>query len=219
MRTAENKCDVEVLVAYDNDDESTKVVVDQLVKDFKQISLKMVEYERVLNAHSYYNDLYKISTGQTLITINDDSEFLTDAWDVIANAKIEEFLEQHPDGLYYGYVDDLLASRRHGQYCCFPFISRKAVDMMGFLQSEEFIFGGADIYLGNLMHNIGRVIDMKDIQIDHISFHNYPNMEKDELYEDNLIRIKECQKRHIRATTDIEYDRQKMLSYIGGGRR
>ena len=207
-----DKDNIEVLIAYDSDDEWTANIKEALLHDFSSINLKMTEYPRSTNLHSYYNQLYKISQGKTLITLNDDSMFLTQDWDSIAQKKIDDYLVRFPDGIYYGMIDDLLLSRRHGRYCCFPFISRKIVEVIGHLQNELFSWGGADIYLGNIVHAIDRVIDIKGVQIDHMSPHNHPDVPHDDLYHDNMARVDKMQ---ARTQTDaISHDLEAVQRYI-----
>lgn len=207
-----DKSSIEVLLAYDSDDKWTKAVVEPLEHDFKNINLKMFEFGRSINLHYYYNQLYKHSTGKTLITLNDDSMFLTQDWDELAKKKIDEYTNKYPDEIYYGDIDDLLLVRACGKYCCFPFISRKIVDVLGYLQNEDFFWGGADIYLGNIVHELGRVIDMREIQIDHMSHHNHKDIEKDDLYKDNLARANNMKPKT--QTTKITDDLEKIRAYI-----
>lgn len=216
-----DKKNTEVLIAYDDDDEVTKAVVEPLCKDFKDINLRMFMYPREINKHKYYNYLLKHSTGENIITLNDDTEFLTDKWDIIARDKIKAFLTKYPDGIYYGYIEDLLenASTRHGTYCCFPLISRKVTELLGFIQDESFLGGGADIHMGNLMHEIQRTIDMKNIVIDHISFHNYKDMPSDRTYDEAWEGYRKNALESPKPTTQTSIERDILLKYINEYKR
>lgn len=212
-RKTRDRKNLEILIAYDSDDEQTKGFKELIIKTFKGLNIRFNEFIRLDNLHTYYNLLYRISGGKTLVTLNDDSEFMTQDWDEIAQKKIDEYTKKYPDGVYYCLTEDFLLKRQIGFYCCFPFVSRKFVDVIGSLQNEDFKWGGADIYLGNLAKSIDRIIELKEVAIDHISFHNYAHIEKDELYKENMERIKILNQR---ATDDIARDRDRLRKYIEG---
>lgn len=210
---------IEVLVGYDYDDADTCKIVEIFEDIFSNINLKMYGFERIWNIHAYFNELYKYSCGKTIVTINDDVEFKTRDWDRIAQRKIDDYLIEHKHGLYYGYVTDLLVGNRHGKYSCFPMISRQVVEVLGCLQDERFMGGGADIFLGNIMHDVDNVIDMRDITIDHISYHNYPDMPRDEVSLSMKKKFSECPyERPLEQKSTIEFNEEvdKLRAYKNG---
>lgn len=215
--TVKDKANIEVLVAYDNDDVETCSIIDDLA-DFKDINLSTFMFDRIYNLHQYYNLLYQSCDGKTIITLNDDTKFLTYGWDEIAQKHIDD--AGYEDGIYYGYIDDLLKESRHGKYCCFPFISRKFIEIVGCVQDERFLGGGADIYIGNLFHELDRVIDMRDIQIDHISCHNYLTMPLDHIAVEVKHKLINCPYPFkVYDTQDIQEHLGMVKEYINDFRR
>lgn len=216
MENTYDRGGVEVLVAYDIDDNKTKDAITVFEDFFRDLSLRFYPFERKINKHAYYNELFKYSTGKNVITLNDDTIFKTQSWDAVAIGKINNYLEKYPDGVYYGWIEDNLepTSKRHGSYCCFPLISRKVVEVLGFVQSTEFLGGGADIFLGNLMHAVQRVIDMKDIVIDHISFHAYKHLEPDDTYNEAWAGYKANPLKRQKPTTEVGAAAEKLRKYI-----
>jgi len=205
---------VEILIAHDNDDTETRVAVNPILKEFRRLNIRFFKFERAENPHHYYNELFKHTSNCTIVTLNDDSYFVTKEWDRIADRLIHEYIIPHPDNIYYGFVDDGLAGERPGKFCCFPFISRKTIEVLGYVNDMRFIGGGADICLGNAMHRVGRVIDMREIKIDHLSFHNYPGIEKDELAKENETRLYVDRSKYPKITTDIGEEVGKLETYM-----
>lgn len=164
-------------MAYDFDDVATIGVIDSL----KYPWLKFHGRNRSgYIQRDYHNWLYSKSTGRFIIVINDDTLFRTKEWDVLAIKKLDVYLQDKPDNIVYGWISDSLLERERGiNYCCFPLISRAAAQILGYVMHNAFHGWGADIHLYELFHSIGRVLDLREVWIDHISYHSDTSIPRD----------------------------------------
>src|SRR5579859_7547389 len=95
-------------------------------------NLKMV-FQRQSNMiiRDYNNYGSQCSTGKFIWILNDECEMVTKNWDEILCDKCEEFLVDKPDRIVYVKIDDSTHTswRREDELgCCFPILSREAVD-------------------------------------------------------------------------------------------
>lgn len=168
--TTFDKKSIEVIIRYDLDDQETESLV------FKDFGIKtiFIKGPRPENLHVSLNEIARMSKGENLFVCNDDISILTKNWDQIALQKIEQYNVEkcNSDSIYYcrtlcNSVDrDVTAG-----YCSFPIISKKATDVLGFFMYEAFKSLGGDSSIYRLYSSIGRVLDLSEIKIDHIS-HN-----------------------------------------------
>lgn len=176
VNNTQEKDKTEIIIMHDNDDNSTLQILEQIkLKFFNKIKITICFRERSFNMNGdYYNYMAtNIAQGKYLIAVNDDTRFIKFAWDTEANIKIEKYLEDKPDGVFYGVVDDREVERKrneHYWFSCFPLVSKKAVDALGFFFDPHIWKDGADWDLLALYKNIDRVLDLRnEIIIEHIS--------------------------------------------------
>ena len=109
------------------------------------------------------------SSGQYILVFNDDCVMQTSGWDTHACAFLDNSFQ---DGICYGQTSDTSADKpRDAEYSSFPIISRKAFNALGYLMKEEFVGLGGDSSIYRIYKEVDRVVDLKEIVIDHI-FHN-----------------------------------------------
>lgn len=161
---------VEVLVGIDDDDKATHEAKPQLETTYPFCKLYSRSRSRMLN-QDYINWLASMSKGKYLIICNDDARFATKNWDKIAVAKLDEYLKDKPDGIVYGYISDLLIDRHGMGYCCFPLVSSAAYKILGWAMPGEYPSWNADIVCWEVYRAIGRLLDLSEITIEHISYH------------------------------------------------
>jgi len=166
----------EIIVMYDNDDNSTAQQKQYFLDKYgNKIKLEFYNRERSFNMNGdYYNYMAtNLATGKYLIAVNDDTKFIKYAWDTEARIKIEKFLENKPDGVFYGVTDDMEVERKrneHYWFSCFPLVSKAAVNIMGFFFDPHIWKDGADWDLLAIYKNIDRALDLRnEIIIQHIS--------------------------------------------------
>lgn len=158
---------VEVLVGIDHDDAGYKDLSVALRSRYPFVKFFPRDRSPWLNK-DYLNWLSKdYSCGKYLIICNDDTEFKTFNWDQIVLRKLNEYLVDKPDGIVYGYLNDAL----NMSYCCFPLISREAHDAIGYSMPPEYPSWNADIFLWEVYNKAGRVCNISEVLVDHISYH------------------------------------------------
>lgn len=171
QRTTLHKDEIEVLIIYDEDDAATDAISGDLPGQFPEFSVRMFKTKRSVNfSRDYYNRLAKEAQGRYLIALNDDAEFVTHDWDQLAIEAIGRFRNHHPDEIFYGWINDNIRERIQGA-CCFPMLSRPAVDVLGYFFNESFNTWGADIWLYTLFEKARRIVRLP-MQINHISYHS-----------------------------------------------
>lgn len=174
-KTAGLKNQVEVLVTYDTDDQSTIDALPEIKAQVEGYPVQFFSRERHYSISvAYYNEMAKKANGKYLIAVNDDTVFLKSAWDIEALIKIENYLINRPDGIFYGITEDREVEHKRNEYnyfSCFPLISKKAVDALGFFFDPQFFKDGADWDIIETYRELGRVLDLRnEIIIEHISF-------------------------------------------------
>jgi hypothetical protein len=190
---------IEVLVAMDDDD----FVPFTLNSDYPFTHFIVGKQQTNFSA-GYYNRLAGMSRGRFIHALNDDTVFRTPGWDCIA-------LEALKDAdLCYGRVDDVRSLG--GQYCFFPILSRRTVDLLGYFFHPGFPTWGADVHLWRVFHALGLVVNVP-IVVEHVSHHT-GTREQDEvnlrveslaeydwgLVETETARFREIMK--VRSTND-----------------
>lgn len=173
-----SKINIEVLPVYDSDDDSTKSIVDEFTEKYKDINIKFLEKQRSKRLNEdYINYAARISTGKYVFVLNDDVEFLNEGWDQLAWETLENYVSTNGDGVVYGYIDDGLEefkSKQGLRYCCFPIVSRKAFEVLGYAMPPYFNSWGADIYLYKIYQANNRILDLtNEVKILHVSVHNH----------------------------------------------
>jgi hypothetical protein len=156
-RTTKKKDLIEVLLAID---EGKTDIIDFVEKQKYSFSIKWFERPITDNfSDDYYNWLADRSTGDNVMTCNDDISFKTNHWDEIAREKIKKHR-------WSVYLIDTLESTRgviNQDFCCFPIVSRKAINEIGFIFFPQIRMYPADKVIYSLFNEIGRVIPAHDI--------------------------------------------------------
>ena len=167
IETADNPDLVDFWVRYDNDDELTAQYVKTDPYNIRKV--KFLSGPRPNNLHKELNLLAASSSGQYILVFNDDCVMQTSGWDTHACAFLDNSFQ---DGICYGQTSDTSADKPQGaEYSSFPIISRKAFNALGYLMKEEFVGLGGDSSIYRIYKEVDRVVDLKEIVIDHI-FHN-----------------------------------------------
>lgn len=169
-QTTNDKNSIEVIVRYDDDDELTHSVS----KNNFGLDIRFIRGPRPDNLIASYNKMVKVANGENLFVCNDDISILTKNWDQIALNKIDEYKKEQEisDDIYYCKTHCNSADRDvTAGYCSFPIISKKATEVLGFFMYEAFKTLGGDTSIYRLYAEIGRVINVEDIKVDHI-LHN-----------------------------------------------
>jgi len=158
MDTAKIKDTIEFVIAPDiNDPELYKIK--ELVKPYP---VKVFETHPTDNFNrDYFNWLTFKSCGDRVWCMNDDVAMLTQDWDEIIREKTK-------DKKYY-LVDTHDSTHEQGgiAFPRFPLISRKAVDVVGFLMYPQVRTYPGDRVIYDLYNRMGLVIDCLEVELRH----------------------------------------------------
>lgn len=113
---------------------------------------------------TFFNEMLAASTGDVLMCGNDDMVFRTARWPEL----ILDAANQYPDGLFNFGV-----STHNEAHYPFSVVSRKAVELMGFLWDPRIFWG--DIFLRDVMASFDRCVMLPHVQIDHDWAGNRPD--------------------------------------------
>jgi len=212
-----NKDLVEIHVAYDTDDVSTaSYIVTVQGSGFKPpVPTTFHQRDRARNInHDYYNWIAtNFAAGKYLIAVNDDTVFELGGWDDRAMTLLDNYELQHPDGIVFGMPEDLERENKRNEsnwMPCFPLISKKAVEVLGYFFDPEMIRDGADWAISATYKNIQRVVDLRTaIIIRHISTRS-GRRPWDQVDEDS----RQLDAQSPPADSFIKRNSDKLLSYI-----
>lgn len=161
---------IEVLISADADDTLTQSYFNQYHPTWNGFlpSFATIEYiERDRNLHRRINNLILKSNGKYVLSLNDDCEIDKNSinWDL----KSFELLENSfNDNIVCANVScTSIDKEKSGQYSSFPIVSRRAIDILGQLISEDLPGLGGDVYLWRIFSAINRIINVP-LQIRHI---------------------------------------------------
>lgn len=164
--TVDNPEQAEIIFRCDSDDRET---IEYLCK-ILQKTIIGPRGEGYKSLPAFYNDMARIAKGDLLMCCNDDVIFKTKGWPAIL---IEE-ANKYPDGIFNFGVNVGLNDDK------FPFsiVSRKLVDILGFLNDERLLF--SDVFLLDVMKYFNRAIRVNSVTI----FHDWAGHGADETRKD-----------------------------------
>lgn len=153
LANAKNTADIEILIAYDEDDTESKEFFESVWFDYLsqcQATSKVFETERFgyLKLYKYVNFLAKHATGDWIMFWNDDALMLTEDWD-------EEILKHTG---WFGLLRMPCVTMNH-PFALFPIIPREWIDFFGLVSPVNH----SDWWIFNVTYPIGR---MKNIPVE-----------------------------------------------------
>lgn len=154
---------IDAWIAFDWDDQESIKAIPELTRDYTWCHFLVTDRQTNVSA-GYFNRLCWLGEGKYIQVLNDDCEFLTNAWDEIALSVLDNAFS---DNILYARCQEDLNTG----YGCFPIISRKALNVVGWIFHPEFTSWGADIMLHDMYLRLGRVV-LLPYQIAHFSHHN-----------------------------------------------
>lgn len=153
LASAKDTSRIEILVAYDDDDEESKQFFSEVWHPYiaqTEATTKVFETERFgyLRLYKYVNFLAEQASGDWIMFWNDDALMLTDEWDehIVAN-----------DG-YFGLLRMPCVTMNH-PFALFPIIPRKWTELFGRVSPVNH----SDWWIYNVTVPVGR---MKNIPVE-----------------------------------------------------
>lgn len=186
FKLAKHPTQVEIILIVDFDDPSIQDVL-SLLTGLPNTYL-ICQHRTSYLIKDYNNKGSQFSTGKYIWILNDECEMTTNHWDEILTKKIENFLQDKPDRILYTLINDdthYSAGVHHVSGCCFPVLTKEAVDCLNGIMPPEINAHGADYAIYHIfkaaMHP--RTLDCFEVAlIDHSSnnhFGSYKNKRKE----------------------------------------
>lgn len=172
-KTTINLSSTELIITGDEDDQDTVEFLNSL-SSRRTLIFNPIIGPRPKSLCGSYNNMTNKAEGRYLFVMNDDAEILTTGWDDIALKKIQQFQKDNniKDDIVFGVTSDTSIDKAHTkEYPSFPIISKQAVNVLGFFMHDNFVGLGGDSAVFRIYKESQRVVDMKEIVVDHI-YHN-----------------------------------------------
>ena len=160
-RTTKHKDKIEVLFAID---EGKTGIIDFVGK--RQYSFDIQFFERPQTrdfTNDYYNYLANRSKGDNIIAFNDDAWMRTKDWD----AKILRTIKEYGWSIYMLDLPDTARMKYLHNFPCFPCVSRRGMNTLGFLLNKDVPMYPADKATHAIYYQAKRVIPIRDVLIEH----------------------------------------------------
>lgn len=160
-RTTHDKKNIEVLFAID---EGHTGIIEYVDSHKYSFSIKWYERPRTRDfSNDYYNYLAARSTGKNVIAFNDDAWMRTQDWD----KKILRTINEYGWSIYMLDIPDTARIKYRNNFPCFPCVSRRALNTVGWLLCKDVPMYPADMVTTEVYHTIKRIIPIRDVMIEH----------------------------------------------------
>lgn len=218
-KTTHCKDEIELIMAVDLDDEIlNNYGKERIIKENKWLKIRFYETKRSEHfVNDYWNPIARMAEGRWVMAINDDSVFLTTAWDKKVNVAMSKMANKVGDDIVYGKVDDCCnlegRNSRDCYFSCWCLVGREVIDTLGFFYDPNIWVWGVDQVCGLIfwaLRDLGedRIVDIYEVIIDHDSFHG-SKREKDKFFYEQ----EKIDKAHWYQTTrEQEIDYAKKLA-------
>lgn len=161
-RTTKHKKQIEFLIALDEGK------LDEIRQWFREdeysFNVSFCERPRTKDfTNDYYNFLASRCHGDNVVAFNDDAWMRTKDWD----AKILKKIKQYGWGIYMVDILDTARVQYVNQFPCFPCVSRRAMNTLGFLLHRDVPMYPADQGTWLIYYHAKRVIPIWDVLVEH----------------------------------------------------
>ncbi len=160
-RTTKWKEKIEVLFAIDQG----KTDIIKIVRA-REYSFPIRFFERPQTrdfTNDYYNYLASRSIGENIIAFNDDAWMRTQDWD----KKILRAIKEYGWSIYMLDIPDTARIKYKHSFPCFPCVSRRAMNTLGFLLNRDVPMYPADEATFQIYYVAKRIIPIRDVVIEH----------------------------------------------------
>lgn len=170
QQTTSQLSQLEVIIGMDIDDEESLAIAENLEERYP--FCRTIFRPRQHNMHSYINLLARACSGDFVMVLNDDCEFLTEDWDDMARQEIQRIRQTWKDDIFYIATNDNSIDKVGSKlYASFPMISKKGINTLGFFMEERFPAHGADVGTYRIYDAIKRTVYFDFLKINHV-FHS-----------------------------------------------
>lgn len=168
FKTAKNIDDVELFIMADSDDTTTHDTVKQIMRDNPNWNINFHIQDRKINLNQHYtNRAASMGVGKYFFILGNDVEIRTQDWDAILEEAIENFLVDKPDRICYVYIDDDVHKPDEYGGCCYPLVTKEAIDTVGFYLPAECTTWGSDHWLWMIYLEISenRMLQCRNVSV------------------------------------------------------
>lgn len=160
-RTTKHKDRIEVLFAIDT---GKTEIIDHVWREGYSFDITFYERDKTVDfTNCYYNYLANHSVGKNIIAFNDDAWMRTQDWDV----KIMREIKAYGWSVYMCDIPDTARLKYGHKFPCFPCVSRRAVNTLGWLLCKDVRIYPADNLTHAVYNEIKRVIPIRDVLVEH----------------------------------------------------
>ena len=137
-----------------------------------------------------WNYLARVAQGDLLMMANDDLVFKTPRW----GAALYDAMNATgwDDGIFCAYCDD--GAPKPEDRVCFPIVSRKWYETLGYLAPECFNFLWHDTWIGDIAKRINRALYVPTVLVEHRHF-TFKKAEYDATYQRHRVGPENRKKR------------------------
>lgn len=160
-RTTKHKDKIEVFFAIDEG----KTDIINVVRN-RDYSFDIEFFERPQTedfTNDYYNFLANKCNGDNIIAFNDDAWMRTQDWD----EKLLRTIKEYGWSIYMLDIPDTARIKYQHNFPCFPMVSRRAMNTLGFLLNKDVPMYPADRATFQIYYQAGRVIPIRNVMIEH----------------------------------------------------
>lgn len=154
---------------------------DDVAHDFLQFSRHTVitgpRYEGYKSMPTFFNEMWRASSGNVLMCGNDDMVFKTPGWPAL----VLDAANQYPDGLF-----DFGVSTYNEDHYPFFVVSRAVADRLGFLWDPRLFWG--DIFWRDVMGAFGRAVKLPSVEIEHDWMGHHPDATFEEARQQDFLQ-------------------------------
>lgn len=161
-RTTKHKNSIEFLLAVDK---GKLFSVNKKIKK-NSYSFRIHIYERSKTedfTNDYYNFLANRCSGDNIIAWNDDAWMRTQNWD----EKILREIKAYGWSVYMLDILDTARLKYKNTFPCFPCVSRRAMNTLGWLLHKDVPMYPADKITTEVYSEVGRIIPIRNVLIEH----------------------------------------------------
>lgn len=146
---------IECFINYDDDDHYTDGLVEHFSPNWPFCSF--IKAPRDRNLHRRLNSILPLLTGEYIWILNDDTEIITENWD-LESSKI---LPNGYNNIIYGHtICTSVDKEQAAEYSSFPIISHKSVNILGYYITEKLPGLGGDVYLWRIFKEINKIVHL-----------------------------------------------------------
>lgn len=160
-RTTRHKSKIEFLIALDEGNQEIVHIVNDQNYSF---DVKFFERPKTKDfTNDYYNWLATRSVGNNIMAFNDDAWMRTQDWDV----KLLRAIDESCFSIYMLDIPDTARIKYGNTFPCFPCVSRRSLNTLGFVLCKDVKMYPADKYTHAIYLHAQRVVPVKNVLIEH----------------------------------------------------